>query len=52
MVQYLLETQGGLRRIIALPPAEDGVEAQLRNLVDRIEREAEAGSEVRELLRR
>ncbi|MDZ4865036.1 MAG: protein kinase [Gemmatimonadota bacterium] len=52
MVQCLLETQGGLRRIIALPPAEDGVEAQLRNLVDRIEREAEAGSEVRELLRR
>jgi hypothetical protein len=51
LVHSLLEAQGGLRRIIALPSAEDGVEGQLRNLIDRIEREAEAGSEVRELLR-
>jgi hypothetical protein len=51
MVQRFLEAQGGLRRIIALPPEEDSVEAELRALVGVIEREADAGIEMRELLR-
>ena len=52
LVQRLLEAQGGLRRMIALPRADDGVESELRTLVDAIEREADAGIETMELLRK
>ncbi len=50
LVQCLLEAQGGLQRLIAVPNGGDGAATELRQLVETIARQAAAGVEAEALL--